>query len=577
MRLDIYNKMCELMVLADKTAALFVRQDYFNGIKYHQKIVDILKTFLGEGATNVYGPRFIDCIGRLLDCQAAEDYVGMADCYVMQLKPLCAQIVEELRQDGIWQEVKDYYSANYEAADAVTRRMLDGIQAECEDIPAGYELVETAVGSFALKVKSHGLSSINNPYDEADRLVESYCDGQEDNLNMTVLGLGMGYLAGALSERADVLHTNVYETDRYVIKAAFHYADLQNILKDSRVSVHYDPELAEFSRELAGKKSKVIIHRPSMMNIANEKLRDRLQDFFLHESSVRSQWELLFGNFSKNMSLTSERLYSLDVLKDKFQGKSVIFVAGGPSLDDNIDVFAEWSREYVVTIYGQDGVSYYELSEYMEMIKGAAERDEYLVVCVGTVLKKMLSYGIKPDYVVMTDAQVNMMNQIAGVDTADLSLIYIPTLYYGVAHNWNGNLYVGLQAGFEPAEKLAAEQGRMLYETGGSVSTYALDFLIRFGCSKVVCVGLDLSFVDNKRHAGEAAMSDMKGEMLRKLQSVDGGEVYTSKNLDNYRMWIERRLANRTEEERKVRIINASRGALIAGMEHNKDYFADRA
>ena len=49
-------------------------------------------------------------------------------------------------------------------------------------------------------------------------------------------------------------------------------------------------------------------------------------------------------------------------------------------------------------------------------------------------------------------------------------------------------------------------------------------------------------------------------------------EVLTSKNLDNYRLWIERRLADRSQKERKTRVINVSDGAWIEGMEHEPDW-----
>lgn len=83
-------------------------------------------------------------------------------------------------------------------------------------------------------------------------------------------------------------------------------------------------------------------------------------------------------------------------------------------------------------------------------------------------------------------------------------------------------------------------------------------------------MGLDLAYVDNKIHVGEKAFrNDMAGQ-LRLVKSVDGKEIYTAVNLDNYRLWIERRIERRSEQEKQVELINASGGAFIKGMINKK-------
>ena len=185
---------------------------------------------------------------------------------------------------------------------------------------------------------------------------------------------------------------------------------------------------------------------------------------------------------------------------------------------------------------------------------------------MGTVLRRLCFAGIKPDYVVMSDPQDNMMGQIEGVDTSDISLICLSTLYYEVVREWKGKKYIAFQKDFEPAEKFAMNNNLMLFETGGSVSTFALDLLIRFLCRRVVCLGLDLAYVNNKRHAGEQRISEDITGNLRLVKAVDGAQVYTSVNLDNYRLWIERRLKRCNGQELEVELINASDGAFIDGM-----------
>lgn len=265
-----------------------------------------------------------------------------------------------------------------------------------------------------------------------------------------------------------------------------------------------------------------------------------MQDFFIHDSGVRSQGKKLLRNFYMNTSESAlESVRSAKELRSVFEGHDVLFIAAGPSLEENIPYLKELSQKYIV-------------------------------VAVGTVLKRLTRLGIKPDYVVMTDAQHNMMNQISGVDTSELSLIYLPTVYYEVLNVWEGAKYMALQKDFEPSEVMAQKNSDILFETGGSVSTLALDIAIRFLSRRIICMGLDLAYVDNKIHVGEKAFrNDMAGQ-LRLVKSVDGKEIYTAVNLDNYRLWIERRIERRSEQEKQVELINASGGAFIKGMINKK-------
>ena len=176
----------------------------------------------------------------------------------------------------------------------------------------------------------------------------------------------------------------------------------------------------------------------------------------------------------------------------------------------------------------------------------------------------LVNNNITPDYVFMIDAQDGMIKQIADIDTENYNLIYLPTLSRYVVDKWTGNKYMALQRGYELSEELASKNDKILFETGGSVSTFAIDVLLRFHCSEIVCIGLDLAYVDDKRHAGDKDIVEYMDDRLREVESVNGGKVRTSKNLDNYRKWIERRLCNR--EEKDVIIINKSEGAYIKGM-----------
>lgn len=590
-----YNLLCELIKITDDMCALLDIQDYYNAMKFNCNLAKTLQKLVAQESGLDAGVRaeFAQAACEFMDAQENEDYIRMSDVCRMKFRALCAGVISDMRCKGIWQDLKDFYDINYAACNADMRKMLDSINAgDDSDIPDTYQLEETQVGSFALKIMrgktgtgsgktgyetGFSLDGTGNPYIQAKAFIDAHCTGEA--AQCVLLGLGMGYNAIALDARQDIVQTEIYEHDAFVIKAALHYSDLSAILANGKVSIYYDPQLKSFSERLSRlNKADVLIHYPSLQNIQNKQLRDRVEDFFLHYSSVRSQEKQLRGNFimnttdvpedtpsnisadkSLNTSAYTRSIQTADSLIPEFQGKNVLFIAGGPSLDDNIAWLADMYTEYTVTSYCAENVTSRSLNE-------TCGGEEYIVVCVGTVLKRLISEGIIPDYVIMTDAQPNMQAQISGIDASKLSLIYLSTLYYKVPRMWNGRRYIALQSGFEPAERIHKVNGGLLFNTGGSVSTFALDFFFQLKCAKVVCMGLDLAYTDGMRHAGDLVSGNF-GD-CRMVAAVGGGTVSTAKNLDNYRMWIEQRLKMRNNEEKGVKCINVSRGAVIHGMEN---------
>lgn len=582
-----YNLICELIKIIDEIAALLEVQDYYNAMRINCDFTSVLRKLLSPegGLTADEIALFAQAAQDYMDAQESEDYIKLSDVCILQFRPLCVSVLSNLRGQGIWQELTDFYSVNYAACDAEMKKTLDEIHAEDDsDIPDDYELEETQVGSFAMKIPinmkaenvkikagggspkgkaniKYSLDSTNNPYRQAKAFVDAYC--AKDAAMCVLLGLGMGYNAIALDEREDIVQAEIYEHDAFVIKAAMHYTNLSKIFAGGKVKIIYDPQLKSFAKRLGNLTgTNLLIHYPSLKNIKDARLCDRTEDFFLHYSSVKSQEKTLRGNFIMNTSdeaLDNGKVLPAESLLQEFSGKNVLLIAGGPSLDDSIAWLSDMCREYVVTRYAADGVTSLRLDE----ICGG---EEYIVVCVGTVLKRLINEGIIPDYVVMTDAQPNMTAQVAGVDTSGLSLVYLSTLYYKVPQMWKGSKYIAFQNGFEPAQRKALERGAGLFETGGSVAVFALELCLKLKCAGIVCMGLDLAYTKGLRHAGDTEEGSFDG--CRMVDAVGGGTIPTAKNLDNYRMWIENRLKRRDASESRIRCINVSCGAVIHGMEN---------
>lgn len=188
-----------------------------------------------------------------------------------------------------------------------------------------------------------------------------------------------------------------------------------------------------------------------------------------------------------------------------------------------------------------------------------------IILCVGTSAKRLLEADIVPDYVIISDGGEQIASQLAGLEEyPSIKLLYLCTANAKAVALFQGGKYAVFQKGYDEAEAYAERKKIELVTTGGSVSTTAMDLCIRYGCSRMVCLGLDLAYTNNQSHAtgtlSEIATNSKGGTYL--VKSVDGKKVATIPSLNMFRKWIEQRIMN----EQQVEFINISDGAYIDGM-----------
>ena len=85
-------------------------------------------------------------------------------------------------------------------------------------------------------------------------------------------------------------------------------------------------------------------------------------------------------------------------------------------------------------------------------------------------------------------------------------------------------------------------------------------------------MGVDLAYTGGYSHALGEGRKIENTDGLRQVRSNTGGMVYTSKNSDIYRKWIERRL----EGVRDTEVYNTGDGAEIKGTVWVKEFMSLR-
>ncbi len=416
----------------------------------------------------------------------------------------------------------------------------DPCSAEAKFFAENYLIEPTNNGSLTLNKKYNNhfyyFHSNQNPQKEGKLFADSY--GLDHIVHYTIAGMGLGYHITGLLQKDQRYNVTVLEADINILGAAFRYTNLNYILTCTRAHISYVPDFQQLGNFLSSKKEELLVHYPTLLTLKEGFVKDSLKNYFISLSTAHEQAQLLKENFYYNQQQKNE---SADVLKADIQDKNVIYIGGGPSAETKLETIKSYLSCHPDTI----------------------------TICAGTVYRKLLSSNVIPDYVMISDSQTSLVHQLKNIPETRSCLIYLSTASCGAVRIFQGKKYIAYQSDFDASEQIACQNGYTLFSTGGSVSTLAVDFAIRFGCKKLITVGLDLSFPKNKTHGFSLSEDVDAASSSASLSILDlhGNQVQTSQPLNSYRKWIEQRI----HSENTIEFINITEGAFIHGMKNMDD------
>ena len=477
---------------------------------------------------------------ELLNAQRKRDIVLVTDILEADYLPWLAQVVEESSSGEIARDF-DFWERNLNAlTEAGNHELRDFLvkaseNVDCQNSSANgrirCEYAASGDVTFVFQDEDiHYLMGRNYPYSDALNYIY-----EERDAGITGYCFGTGVM---IYELLAMFRINIstkmtlIEHDKEMLVKLFKHFDLAQVIRSERLTICYKDILKEIAghvleRSLLTKPATVLFERDDKIKMAYEKYRRIM-------ISSKEEDYLLYFNFKENTKNKSG--YVTDI-EGEIEGKSVYLVAGGPSLNPCLDHLK--SRD-----------------------------PESRILCVGTSAGKLLSAGIDPDFVIISDPLPEMKRQLSqNFDYKKTSLLFLSTTYNYAVESFGGSKYIVYQKDFEKAEELALRENRKLFMTGGSVSTLALDILLQLKADKVICLGLDLAYTYNQMHAaGIHKINDVSDdEMFIVVKSTNGEQVSTVSNLNSYREWIVERLKDYHGE---TELINVSDGAYIEGMKN---------
>jgi len=356
------------------------------------------------------------------------------------------------------------------------------------DLPKNIEIIEKIAGAPTIRVKkSDGkkviLHSAYNPWKEAKNFISGH--NLEDTRFLIILGFGLGYhVKEVLKNFPWIKLVVVVEPQLYLFKLAMSLVNLSPILSSSKVKIILEDDPVKIKREMLSLgeifltgKSSIICHNPSFSLLGKKSIaiKKSIKDaIFFSKANLTTH--LAKGDiFQKNILTNLPHIINNPGIKNlfgKFEGKPVICVAAGPSLDKNVHLLQE-------------------------------AKDRALIICVDAALKTMLKHKIKPDIVVSIDYGMGARNLFEGImeQTEDLILAADPEVHPAVLSDFKGEKFIiNIK---KPLTRWFAEfmEDKGFLDKGASVAHAAFCLAMAMGGNPIVFVGQDLSYPEGVTHA----------------------------------------------------------------------------
>ena len=475
---------------------------------------------------------------EILTVQSSSDYVLLGDLLEMKLLPSLYDMQAAVLAN-ITLPTHNYFEDNLKLLSRKNERLASKLahwkENTSDNARENYHIEPTNSGSLTLNKRcgdsSFYFHSNQNPWQEAETFAES-CS-ENEIFHYTIIGFGLGYHIIKMLQKDARYQVTVLEPDIHILGCAFQYMDLSPALTEKRFQLIFSPDLQDLGKYVDARQSKLMIHYPTMMTLENKKTQNILKDYFLQMSSVEEQKQYLEENFYYNML---RKDISLDSFQEDFKNKTVIYLGGGPSTETKLP----------------------DIKAFLKVTP------DTVTICAGKVYRMLLAQGFVPDYVIITDAKPGLSWQLRDIHKTLSKLLYLSTASRDAVNAFCGETIIFFQKDVKDSEDFANANGLTLFETGGSVSTAAVDIALRLGCKSLITTGLDLAYPENKSHAFGISGNVTAHASYIHATDIYGNDIITSPAFRTYRRWIEHRIL----QAGNINCLNITDGILIQGMDN---------
>lgn len=389
---------------------------------------------------------------------------------------------------------------------------------------------------------------IHSNYDR-EREVEELLKGIEDETELLIIyGFGLCTSAEKIKRKFDKIENIVFiEPDINLFNEVLNNIDMEEMLhsfygKKVTYVVNKTPEEAcEIIFSMF--KNKINKNVSFIYNISYRTLYKNYYENFCEifiksikklKLNITSQADLVYDEINNVFKNIYEDNISMANFIGKFSDIPAIIVAGGPSLNKNI--------------------------EYLRQVK-----DRALIVAAGNGIKILHENGIIPHFRIAYDPNILEYKIFENIDTEAAPLIYTNRLYYECVSKYKGKKINFFSAGelFTPYVERKIDEKYLLVNSGFSIVGVALDMLIKIGMKKIIFMGQDLSYNKEGVYAkgsiyDNSEIFDYEKHGMQKFQDINGNDVYTHDGFLGMKYNLEDEIKNYPDNT----YINATEGGL---------------
>ncbi len=235
-------------------------------------------------------------------------------------------------------------------------------------------------------------------------------------------------------------------------------------------------------------------------------------------------------NVMKNIKHSN---FPVERIIEKLKGVPAILVSAGPSLDRNIELLNE-------------------------------VKDRALIVAVGSAAKILHNRGIVPHLRFALDAQPHEKTVLEGIDTSAAPLVYTDSLYKDILPEYEGPK-IKMVTQVEFMDQYLYKKSNLPFipiKTGFSVANVALDMLCKTECKRIIFMGQDMCFTEDRNYAkgawSDPRVKDMNNKYLIREKDMFGNDVFTNKVYLGIRNYLEQRM----KEYPDLEFVNCTEGGL---------------
>lgn len=385
-----------------------------------------------------------------------------------------------------------------------------------DDALKSVSAIKNEKGEYILACNNKYVDDTPSPLEASKSIYEECIKSATSRHDFIVIfGLGLGNLLDYTHQKS-MCNLIVYEPDLNILRFTFEYVDLSKYFADKRLFIANNlNECTNFIEEKYLLDDKIefvylknyLMQHSSEFTVLTERIFEVCQNKIIDMNTTKKLSKLWINNTFVNLSGLNVH-YPINLLENKFDGKTALVLGAGPSLKENIEKIKE-------------------------------NREKFVIFAVHRTLETLRVNGIVPDFCVIVDADyvkhsitndlkyLSEINVISDIKS-DTFIKKLPFKNFFTYYSSNSTF----------AQKLEIKLSNLIktLETGGTSAICAYRCAKFMGCKNIVFAGIDLAFkndvayCDGKIVAANTQTSVKIQNVVRqttKVKSITGEYVQT--------------------------------------------------